>query len=127
MTVTLATLEQSTAQEVFDHIAKHLLTQKTQCIGGPDNGCSYRNEEGMSCAAGCIMTDYEYRSGLEGRAWYDLINEGFVPKAHKDLIQDLQTIHDLRIISSWPRELQTLAASHELIISEEIKGLITNF
>lgn len=125
MTVTLATLEQSTAQEVFDHVAKHLLTQKTKCL--TEGRCVYRNEHGMSCAAGCIIADDEYKESMEGKIWQDLIRHKIVPEAHNHLIDHLQLAHDLKKPQEWPTQIQAVAKYHNLIIGEEIKDLIANF
>lgn len=35
-----------TNQEIYDKVAKHLLTQKKQCVDG-NGDCQYRNEEGL--------------------------------------------------------------------------------
>lgn len=127
MAVTLATLEQSTAQEVFDHVAKHLLTQKAKCLGDKFHGCAYRNEKGMSCAAGCIIADDEYKKSMEGKTWMDLVGCTIVPKAHYELIDHLQAAHDLKKPQEWPTAIQAVAKYHNLIIGEEIKDLIANF
>lgn len=64
--ITLKTLPQASEQEVLDQIAVHLLTQKQKCNNGkdqtdPNYQCLYRNEEGLKCAAGCLIADDEYK------------------------------------------------------------------
>lgn len=134
MTVTLATLEQSTAQEVFDHVAKHLLTQKTKCVSdeskddfGIMSRCAYKNKHSMSCAAGCIIADNEYKIDMEGKTWIDLIRYKMVPEAHYELIDNLQAAHDLKKPQEWPTAIQAVAKYHNLAIGEEIRELIANF
>jgi hypothetical protein len=89
-----------TAQEVFDKVAVHLLTQRQQCID--DEGtCRYRYG-GLKCAAGVLIEDSEYRPAMEGRTWPtlgryypDLIDR----VGHGALVSRLQGIHDA--CSTW--------------------------
>ncbi len=67
MIVTLATLSDCTAQQVFNHVARHLLKQNKRSIDKhPDHSdlCRYRNGEGLSCSAGSLMSDDEYKPEL---------------------------------------------------------------
>lgn len=66
--ITFKTLHSATLQELFDHVAKHLLAQnKAAKIFDADDGtaCFYRTAEGRSCAVGCCMADDEYSYKLE--------------------------------------------------------------
>ena len=55
--ITLATLEQATAQQVFTQVKNHLLKQNEKSM---INGiCAYRGSNGLQCAAGCLMSDEE--------------------------------------------------------------------
>lgn len=99
MQITLKTLPEATKQQVFDQVAKHLLTQKK--VSYQDGGCAYRQhsdfvgEKTIMCAAGCLIADDEYdKQKMEGFNWRDLVNDNLVPKAHHDLIRVLQAIHD---------------------------------
>ncbi len=56
MTITLATLPEATAQEVYSQVRKHLLTQKMKSIE-EGKGCVYRGPDGLMCAAGCLISD----------------------------------------------------------------------
>ena len=88
--ITLATLPQATAQEVFDQMATHLLTQNEKSAG-----YLFRYRLGrLKCAAGCLISDDEYKKSWEGRDWDTLVNLNEAPKAHTDLILELQRIHD---------------------------------
>lgn len=99
--ITLANLSESTKQEVFDHVAKHLITQGKRSFYLEDSSpfCAYRGEENTMCAAGCLMTDEEYKLEFEDKSWKLLVEEGFVPSAHMQFIYNLQFIHDST--SSW--------------------------
>ncbi|WP_285401119.1 hypothetical protein [Luteibacter sp. ME-Dv--P-043b] len=113
-TITLASLPTASAQEVFEHVAKHLLKQNERCQ--VDTNCAYRGKAG-ACAAGSLMSDAE-AEGLTkfnvGYGWLSLLDRRLVPRAHAELVVGLQRIHD----SWWPHEwragLQRLAASNGL-------------
>ena len=112
MIVTLANLHEATAQQVFDQVKNHLLTQNERSLNGIS--CRYREGEGLKCAAGCLMTDSEYRLVFEEKEWEVLISFGWVPDNHGELISDLQNIHDNDPILYWKEALQELASKHNL-------------
>jgi hypothetical protein len=59
-------------QEIFDKVAKHLLTQNapaTVVYDGPDGDvlhCVYRSPAGLKCAVGVLIPDELYHPGIEG-------------------------------------------------------------
>lgn len=113
MTITLATLPQATAQEVYNHVARHLLTQKersTNCGAA----CMYRGNFNLKCAAGCLISDDEYSPDMEDTGWQALIREKVVPRKHGALIQELQNIHDNINPDEWQAELDLLAKHKRL-------------
>ncbi len=121
MTITLATLSKATAQEVFDQVATHLLTQNevSSLTERNDEGfCAYRGDNGLKCAAGCLIGEKEYSLGMEGRNWAGLIELGLVPDVHANLIQDLQTVHDIVRGEQWREVLQEVAEDHDLTFKE---------
>ena len=114
--ITLKTLPQATAQEVFDQITQHLLQQgkASQTING---ACRYKLEEPtrtLKCAAGCLIADNEYNSKFEGESWRKLASLQAVPSYHEDLITSLQKMHDTCLVSEWPERLRQLAADYDL-------------
>jgi hypothetical protein len=116
--ITLATLGGATEQEVFDQVAKHLLAQKKRS-GVKDADwvvtCMYRNDEGLKCAAGCLIADDEYYKDIEGSSWDVLVDEDVVPTENcLELIVALQNIHDCEPVEEWCKALGTLAALHNL-------------
>jgi hypothetical protein len=111
--ITLATLGSATEQEVFDQVATHLLTQKQKCLSNEGGGCSYRNN-GLKCAAGCLIGDDEYYTGMERRRWNRLVENGVVPGDHVDLITKLQSIHDNNDPSEWRMALWHFANEYRL-------------
>lgn len=113
MKITLATLPEATAQQVFDQVAEHLLRQGK--ISGRGNiRCYYRGDDGLMCAAGCLISDGEYSSELEGHVWQDLVMSQKAPAAHMRLIDSLQMVHDVHNIYFWPESLTRVAQDFNL-------------
>jgi hypothetical protein len=119
--ITLATLPKATAQEVFEQVKTHMLTQNEKCKSG--DTCLYRHvkEDGtvLKCAAGCLIADEEYKEQMEvgsfeGSGWKNLLADGLVPREHADLIRDLQEIHDLEDVEDWQRCLEKYAIRNNL-------------
>lgn len=118
--ITLKTLPQATAQEVFDHVAAHLLKQNQKAIN-LDGLCMYRTPSGLKCAAGCLIGDDEYTSEFEGESWSVLAeDQRLVPDNHFDLIFALQGIHDLDDPSIWQEKLSILACQLGFTMPENI-------
>lgn len=119
MKITLKNLHEATAQQVFDQVARHMLAQGKRSLGiNPETGsdrCAYRGENGMMCAAGCLIGDDEYNAAMEGRAWTSLSGDSVVPRTtHDDLIDDLQYAHDITSPSEWRGSLRYVARRHGL-------------
>jgi hypothetical protein len=118
--ITLKTLDQATAQEVFDQVANHLLTQNQQSKSKGESNCVYRTDDGLKCAAGCLIGDDEYHSGFDntddvGTTWRSLIQRGLVKTSkHSELITDLQNLHDNRVVFNWRSELMFVAKRYSL-------------
>ena len=114
--ITLATLDQATAQEVFTQVKDHLLKQGERSLSpADDNNCAYRGAGGKQCAAGCLMTDKEASTIIEGKTWDSLVQRGKVGHFHNVLISDLQRIHDqYSDVEDWPELLQNLAYRYNL-------------
>lgn len=119
--ITLATLPQATAQQVFDQVATHLLTQKqkAQTITERDGKvCCYRTSDGLKCAAGCLISDEEYHqfvgSNINFKPWYIVSGIVNVQGVHDRLINDLQNCHDGVEETSWKDALSVIATDHKL-------------
>jgi hypothetical protein len=115
--VTLKTLAEATAQEVFDQVAKHLLEQGKRSMKlnvYKAEICLYRGPEGTMCAAGCLISDNEYKDDMEGGSWENLVKYGYTPETHKDLISYLQRVHDQREPSTWREGLLNLCQRFDL-------------
>ena len=118
--ITLKTLATSSAQEVFDQVVNHLLTQK-KASKSDNGGCLYRYGR-LKCAAGCLIADDEYTPDMDSGGvskvdtnWESLVEAGIVPNTvHNKLIMDLQEIHDLAICENWQSSLSKYADENDL-------------
>jgi len=117
--ITLATLPQATAQQVFDQVARHLITQKYKSEDYETLNCKY-HELGRKCAAGCLISYQEYSYKFEDQGWEHLIAAGLVPDCHGELISRLQTLHDKSNPPQWRAKLQLLAKELSLQFSEDL-------
>ena len=107
MTITLATLKDATQQEVFDQVTTHLLKQNKKSQNTTKKTCMYRGQNGTCCAAGCLISDEEYKQSYESKNWGTLTYRGFVPDTHKDLIEKLQQIHDMYMPEVWGKRTKS--------------------
>lgn len=108
----LKDLPHATEQQVFDTVAKHLLTQMQQSritVDGTSSSCLYRGPNGLKCAAGVLIGDDEYHEDMENHSWNALAKDGLVPSEHKCLISILQNLHDFSLPNNWHYELTQLA------------------
>lgn len=125
MTITLATLKDATAQQVFDQVAAHLLKQNARSTAEGGLMCQYRGDNNLMCAAGCLIADDEYKPFMDmgisngGGAWITMVRKGVVPEAHCDLIMDLQKLHDNSHPELFKGELRRLAGDHDLTFNHE--------
>lgn len=63
------------------------------------NSCLYRHPDGLKCAAGCLIPDKYYDESMEGInfscvCWQYVLLPKYL-KMNKELISDLQVIHDV--------------------------------
>lgn len=119
MTITLATLKDATAQQVFDQVARHLVKQgKRSMKEGSTSTCAYRGTGGTMCAAGCLIADDEYLTIFdpsEGMGWIEIVKEGYAPNTHQNLIQTLQNAHDSNhVIEQVLENMHRIAINYDL-------------
>lgn len=119
--ITLTTLPSKTAQEVFDYIVKHLRKQNKKAIGDEISSysCVYRKEnpethEIVTCAAGCLIAPEEYRKNFEGISWGALTQRNLVPNTYRNLIINLQNIHDCYEVKNWEEQFSLVATRFQL-------------
>ena len=114
--ITLKTLPQATAQEVFDQITQHLIRQGRAATSST-GACRYRVEvqgEVLKCAAGCLIADGEYNRLFESVAWNELANMGKVPTHHVALVRQLQRVHDRESFEDWTHYFHKIAKDFDL-------------
>ena len=118
MTITLATLPQATEQQVFDQVARHLLTQNAKSMSGDNLTCAYRGKDNTMCAAGCLISDEEMERlrDMNTTDWSELVEFEVAPLEHRGLIKELQSVHDLREPVDWPLGLRQVAYHRRLSI-----------
>ncbi len=112
--ITLKNLNKKTAQEVFDYIANHLLTQNAQSKDPNNGACLYRGPDGKKCAVGILFEDSDYDRNYEGTNWIGLCVDDAFPQRHKILIHKLQEIHDNMPANHWRFYLKCLAREYAL-------------
>jgi hypothetical protein len=110
-------------REIFYKVEKHLLKQNERSVA---NGvaCRYRNDRGLSCAVGCLMTDDMYDSSFEGenvRGKY--IMEALTPivGVNEDkrrlklyLLRELQKVHDDSLVVDWAEGLEQVKQDFDI-------------
>lgn len=89
-------VSEMTPQQVFDRVVEHLATQGR--ASRADSVCLYRGPGGISCAAGCLIPDAEYRPFFEDLTAGALTWSGLSKEA-VCVVGDLQLIHD----NTWSR------------------------
>lgn len=112
--ITLKTLADATEQEVFDQVANHLLTQMKKSEDYVN--CLYRSSDGLKCAAGCLISDDEYKPEFEQSGWHALREEfpHMITMKHMDLIYHLQYIHDDLDVDDWKAALIEFSTANNL-------------
>lgn len=114
-------MNELTAQELFDKVATHLLTQNKKAKSAAGH-CVYRAPDGRKCAVGCLIPDEEYRPSIEGNGAGFLIRSGLVPSleallSHLGLVEQLQFVHDRSYVQDWRAELHGVARERHLSTS----------
>lgn len=116
-------------QEVFDKVAKHLVTQNAASLLG--TMCAYRTTTGLSCAIGCLIPDSKYSRLMDftgapilsnGRVRDVLREEGIDVDTQEGLnfLSALQSVHDFHQPKNWRVELRRVAA----VFSLEVPGFL---
>jgi hypothetical protein len=98
-------------QEVFDHVAHHLLTQG---IPAKHYGfCKYKTEDGLTCAVGCCISPEQYDPRMEGQS-IAVLAARFphlgIPPNLVMLLTDLQEAHDDWATAPGQPDAETLRA-----------------
>ena len=119
-----AAIELLTGKALYLKVREHLLKQKQ--VAQDCGMCSYRVGE-LKCAAGCLISDANYRAELEGiglqnygddcrngirknKVWAAIFASGVADTPdNRELIRELQAIHDYTDPPNWKWRLDDLA------------------
>jgi hypothetical protein len=105
---------ETTKQELFDHVCRHLAEQKRRCIGKDIRECLYRCED-LACAIGSCIADSDYDPKMDdGNHGASDIIEHWFPTAWKleVLAGQLQRDHDESKTSEVLRDRLKMTASN---------------
>ena len=120
---TMQQLQVMTRQDVFDHVARHLILQGQKAIG-PDGKCRYRADDDTACAVGALIPQALYCECMENHN-VDALTDALLatPRLrelgqflahHRRMLWELQRLHDHEHPVTWPEWLRELAARLEL-------------
>ena len=103
-----------TNQEIFDRVARHLLTQGKASYDATRGMCMYRGPDGLKCAAGILILDNAYDPSLEGKMAEELPAStqaamGLEDEHAVEIVRHLQSIHDNWNACLWARCLRGTA------------------
>ena len=102
----------TTDESVFEFVRQHLLNQGQKSEGV--SSCFYKKNNGLSCAIGCLIENEFYVDNLEFKNGDDPIVIDAVKKSlpnwviNKNMLLDLQVIHDEYEVEEWEFRLQEL-------------------
>ena len=107
-----------TAQQTFNKISKHLLTQLE--VSATNQQCLYRMNSGLQCAVGCLIPDDQYYGALEGNSVEHIVGQVPALQFHDFYtMTQLQLLHDdawnkKRIGERWSDALVQYAGVNNL-------------
>lgn len=114
-------------QETFDIIVAHLRQQNAKAkLPNPKdsyfNNCAYRGENGLKCAAGCLIPDELYKPEFEkiNLIYFDNqkspLGEIIESLGHDlHLVSDLQKVHDNKDVSNWEVYFEKVAEKYSCV------------
>ncbi len=120
-------VEMLTKQQIFDKVSVHLIRQDKVCEG--DDGCRYHGDDGLRCAIGILIPKRYYNTGMEEENVDNLFK--FHKKAmigcklssrYKGLLNELQMVHDDRMVREWSEELAKVARNFKVSPDKFLKA-----
>lgn len=115
-----------TAQEVYDTVRQHMLTQGRKAQSYPGGVCKYRavcEDQVLKCAAGALIADEYYNGRMEGqlvrnssqvRCALQLSGVAIDDPYISALVCSLQHVHDRVEPDRWNHELWQVAVNFGL-------------
>lgn len=117
-------------QEIFNTVVQHLRAQGKQAMGQTlrkGDMCMYLAPDGCKCAAGCLIPPEDYRPEFEGNSIENresavgvYFKQKFPNSDDRELIQDLQNIHDNGEVNTWESQWRYLASNYGLDMPERV-------
>lgn len=103
--------------EIFDKVKTHLLTQMEQSTNA-EGACMYRGDNGLKCAAGCLIKDEFYKPEFENISSSSALLHFAISQSIGDygttadtMIGILQGLHDNKKPKDWADHLNTFKFS----------------
>jgi hypothetical protein len=127
--ITLTNIMSSPQQEIFDECSEHLLKQNRKSIA-ESVGCLYRDDNGLTCAIGCFITEEEYDPNMEeenidGPTFISFFEKDYNHLKNKvkelknmSLLMALQAVHDNHDVEDWEISLKEVAEEFSLKIKK---------
>ncbi len=113
MKITLENLGEATPQQVFSQLSSHLLTQGKKSLDRYGNVAKYKNDDGLMCPGGCLLSINEYHPKVELKTWKQNVELGYLPDQHTTLITAMQTIHTKYSPKDWKSAIIRYAESNK--------------
>lgn len=115
-----------TAQEIFDRVWRHFVTEGNPRSVNDGGGCFYRNNSGGRCAVGLLIPDAEYSPDLDthedGTSVLQMLQRPTCPpsiaalREHAELLSELQYAHDNHHQHELAAALRCVAESNRLTV-----------
>jgi hypothetical protein len=126
------TLKTASAEQVFNTIAHHLLTQGRKSMNpmaDNANGCVYNmvDDEGrtLHCAAGVLIKGFAIREEYNTSGWWKIAQQyPQFSSPNDDLIEKMQDIHDRREVEAWPHLLKSFAETWGITVYDDVLELM---
>ena len=104
-----------TNQEAFDKMVAHLRKQGQKAHDVNVVGL-YRTKDGLMCAVGCLITDAEYKRGMEGMGVEAMMSAYDIRfGVNENLLAEMQDTHDAWDPLHWEARFADTAARFGLV------------
>lgn len=112
-----------TAQELFDLAMRGMASQgwerSARLVVDKINFCLYNGPDNTHCPVGWILLGLGLPMPMEEIGWSNIVSCGNATEAHKELLCDLQLIHDQGEESAYRAKYMQLARQYHLTFPED--------